>query len=178
MMAFEALPDSCVHDLRTTLLDSPQEFRKEWLGEGPKSVVPFEPPLAMSDDFAARLCQALRTLGLADAWGFSAESWPGIQPQEGVVVPLDPASVRRWHDEFLPFDMVLTTPDCCCAVLFGQDEFGLAAGPNEFVETALGLSVEEARSAFATYAMEMASAARHLPAVARRYTADGQDPPR
>ena len=171
-MTLRALPDSRVNQLRITLLGSPQEFARRWAEEGHKVIVPFEPPLKLSDDFAVRLCHALRAAGAAEAWGFSAESWPGIQVADGVLVPLDPASVRLWHDQFLPFDMVLAATDCSRAVLFGQDEFGLAAGQREFVETVLGRTVEEAQSAFGVYATEMASAARHLPAVAARYATD------
>jgi hypothetical protein len=158
-----------VDQLRAALLASPQEFRPEWIAQGNKVVVPFAPPLEMPEEFATRLCDGFRMDGHTVAWGFSAESWEGILPHEGVVVPLTPAEVCAWHSAFLPFDMVLAATDGSRAVLFGQDEFGLVAGPQRFVEVVLAQSISHACRSFATYAEEMKNAAQHLPEVARRY---------
>jgi hypothetical protein len=168
-MATEALDKVQVDQLRGALLSSPQEFRPDWLAQGNKVVVPFAPPLDMPQEVAARLGGGFRAGGNQVAWGFSAESWEGILPDEGVVVPLTPSDIRAWHSAFLPFDMVLTATDGSRAVLFGQDEFGLVAGPPMFVETVLGKTVPEACQSFASYAHDMKEAAQHLPEVARRY---------
>jgi hypothetical protein len=135
-----------VDQLRAALLASPQEFRPEWIAQGNKVVVPFAPPLEMPEEFATRLCDGFRMDGHTVAWGFSA-----------------------WHSAFLPFDMVLAATDGSRAVLFGQDEFGLVAGPQRFVEVVLAQSISHACRSFATYAEEMKNAAQHLPEVARRY---------
>jgi hypothetical protein len=165
----QPLEPAHVPQLRAALLASEQEFRADWLAQGDKIAVPFEPPLKISDEFAARICAAFAIGGHDIAWGLHSQSWEGMRPHEGIVVPLDPASVIAWHDEFMPFDMVLTAPDGSRAALFTQDEFGIIAGSAPVVEAFLGTTVTEARRAFSEYAEDMAKAAHHLPGLAHRY---------
>lgn len=69
-------------------LASPQELAPGWLREGGKTVLPFEPPLEIDDELAGRIRAAFRDEGQPVVWGFSSESWPGLRPHEGLVVPL------------------------------------------------------------------------------------------
>jgi len=165
----QALGKETVDRVRATLLSTPQEFRAEWLAGQNKVVVPFEPPLKLSAEFAGRICAAFATGGSGIAWGVSSGTWEGMRPHDGVVVDLASDEVTAWHDEFMPFDMVLVTPDLSRAALFGQDEVGLVAGPAAVVETFLGTSLEAARRAFVEYAADMSAASRHLPGIAARY---------
>jgi hypothetical protein len=71
-----------------------------------------------------------------------------------------------------PFDVVLASPDLARATLVSVDEFALVAGPVAFVDHAVGMSVAEARKAFAVYADDMKSASRHLPRLAEKYGID------
>lgn len=169
MIVLEPLDAVTVDALRATLPVSPQEFVPTWLREGDKTVVPFEPPLEIDDEFAGRICAAFRHEGQAVLWGLSGESWLGLRLHEGLAVPVDPASVRAWHDEFFPVDVALTATTGTAAILFGRDEFGLVTGRTAFVETVLRISVEQARHWFAEYAKEMKDASHHLLDIAKKY---------
>ena len=134
-METQSLSEPQVRQLREALLSGPQDFQPAWLAELGKVVVPFDTPLVLDDAFARRVAAAFSIGGHQVGWGFNAESWEGMLPHQGIVVPLNPAATVSWHNSFLPFDMALAAPDGSRAALFGQDEFGLVSGEPGVVET-------------------------------------------
>lgn len=139
-------------------------------------MVPFEEIVDLTTDpDGRRLLAAFASHGCTELVCFTVDDMTPTRPEhsavpnQAVVAPI--AGVQEWLSEMFWCDTVLASPELDAAVLVSVDDFILVGGNREFVETALGMPVEDARAEFATYAQEAAKGARHLPGVARKWGA-------
>jgi hypothetical protein len=154
---------------RRELLASDQEFSTAWLAGPAKVVVPMEEVADFADDAdGARILQAFRDLGQTELVAFTSSPLDGGE-HDAVRVPATAEALDAWHRQVTPFDFVVAAPDLSAAALLSVDEFALVAGPREFVESAAGAPLPQARAAFAEYAEDMKDASRHLPSLAVKY---------
>ncbi len=165
----DELSVSEVAAVRHRVLDGPQHFRQDWLAIAGKVVMPFESSRHLTAPEADRLARALLAEGKNQVYGLTTQPTGDVLLSEARLVQSDPPDLLRWDREFALVDALLVPEDAALGVLFTVDEYGLAAGPVEFVETFLGASVEEADRTFRAYAADMAEAARQLPLVVDRY---------
>ncbi len=134
-------------------------------------VVPAEEVLDLdSDPDGARILAAFATRGDEQLYCLTTSDLGAAQTDQAALVAL--SDVDNWRSRHAPFDVVLAATDLAAAVLLSVDEFVLVGGEIRFVESALGKSVAEGCAEFVSYATDMASASRHLPALARRWCDD------
>lgn len=157
---------------RNALLGSEQEFRASWVAAASKVVIPIEEVGDLSDPedpVGGRIVDAFVSHGDARLICMTTLELGADEPQQAVLVPCRAPDLDAWWAEVVPFDVVLVSPDLQRAVLLSVDEFALVAGPDSFVERAVGGSLASARQRFAEYAEEMREASRHLPGLAEKY---------
>ncbi|MFC9892536.1 hypothetical protein ACFVMC_02465 [Nocardia sp. NPDC127579] len=153
--------------LRDHFLSSVREFDVEWATRPGRFVVPGPAvgPLA-SDQGAAHILNGFSWSGYDQIYGLTTERLGKNKADQAVLVNLEDIAEWRWPGRA---DVLLASTDHMAAVLLSTDDFILVGGDRVFVETALGMTIDEARTSFEAYAREQAMQAPHLPALAEQY---------
>ncbi|MFC4532026.1 hypothetical protein [Sphaerisporangium dianthi] len=148
------------------LLRSPCRFAREWLDEGPKTVVPVPISPPALPGVVARVAAGAREAGA----GHLLAARTGDEHAGDAVVELPVTGDRSppeppWEDAGL----VLALPGLAGAALLTEKGYGLIAGQDRFVRACLEEGIDEARARFGRYARRLAASHPGLAAVAEEF---------
>ncbi|MEV0252352.1 hypothetical protein AB0H76_37590 [Nocardia sp. NPDC050712] len=153
--------------LRDLLLASAREFEPEWATRSGRFVVPGPAVSKLaSDQGAAHILNGFSWGGYEQIYGLTTERLGKSKEDQAVLANLEDIADWRWPGKA---DVLLASTDHMVAVLITTDDFILVAGDRVFVETALGMTLDQARTSFQAYARERALNAPHLPELAEQY---------
>ncbi|WP_194817281.1 hypothetical protein [Nocardia sp. XZ_19_385] len=153
--------------LRDHFLASRREFDPEWAGRSGRFVVPGPGVGALaSDPGAAHILNGFSWAGYEQIYGLTTERQGKSKTDQAVLANLEDIAAWPWPGKT---DVLLAAPDHMAAVLISTDDFILVGGDRVFVETALGMTLDEARTHFQAYARDQAPIAPHLPDLADQY---------
>ncbi|MEV6274030.1 hypothetical protein [Nocardia sp. NPDC051832] len=153
--------------LRNHFLDSAREFHPVWASRSGRFVLPGPGVGALgSDPGAAHILNAFSWAGYEQIYGLTTERQGKNKADQAVLANLEDIAAWPWPGKT---DVLLAAPDRMAAVLIAADDFVLVGGDRVFVETALGMTLDQARTHFQAYARDQAATAPHLPDLAEQY---------
>ncbi|MGW0251870.1 hypothetical protein ACWDYH_35105 [Nocardia goodfellowii] len=153
--------------LRDHFLASAREFRPEWATRAGRFVVPGPGVGSLaSDPGAAHILNGFSWAGYDQIYGLTTERRGKAKADQAVLTNLEDIVAWRWPGTT---DVLLASTDHMAAVLISTDDFILVGGDRVFVETALGMNLDSARTSFQAYARDLAATSPHLPELADQY---------
>ncbi|MEU8896754.1 hypothetical protein [Nocardia sp. NPDC048505] len=153
--------------LRGHFLASAREFDPAWATRSGRFVVPGHAVGSLgSDPGGAHILNAFSWAGYEQVYCLTTERQGKSKEDQAVLANLEDIPNWPWPGKA---DVLLASPDHMAAVLISTDDFILVGGDRVFVETALGMTLDQARTAFEAYAREQAATAPHLPELADQY---------
>jgi hypothetical protein len=139
-------PAECLNRVKplvTEMVDEPDDIKLEWLRERRWTAVPTETAVPFFGEDAQRTSQALLELGCKEILAVATE--PGPVEWLCLSLPVSREGLSEFATTCALAKYVLTDYNRSFAILC-TDEYCIVAGPKQFVTTALGKTVAEARA--------------------------------
>ncbi len=161
---------SRLHSLLEDVIEEEIHISRQWIEANNWAVVPIESYTLPSSAAIEWLVEAARMMKCDHLWGIPTE-----RDSMGIYrVGTEVDEIGSFYKVCWGFHYALLAEDRSCMVLYTMDDYGLIAGPAEFVRHAVGASIEASRREFLERYVDIAAGSfdgvrNFLVNVAKRY---------